>query len=863
MDTPHETHKSIIPMDIEKQMKSAFIDYSMSVIVSRALPDVRDGMKPVHRRILYSMFNSGITPDKGYSKSAATAGDVIKYFHPHGEASVYDALVRLAQDFSMRYPLVDGQGNFGSVDGDPAAAMRYTEARLAKISMDMMTDIEKDTVDFAPNYDGRYKEPTVLPSRFPNILVNGSVGIAVGMATNIPPHNLSEVIDATCYQIDHPDCTLDDLMQFIKGPDFPTGGTIIGRAGIRAAYATGRGTIRLRSKCDIIEENGRARIEVTEIPYMVNKVRLVKGIADLVKEKRIDGIADLADHSDRLGLKIVIDLKREANPQVVLNQLCMYSQLQENVSVIMLALSGGQPKIMTLKQMLGDYIAYQKEVVTRRIRFDLKRALKRDHILRGLRIAIDNIDEVINIIRSSKTEAAAKIGLQERFELDEEQSQAIVDMRMGRLTGLERDKLDAEIADIEAKIAEYQSILASEEKLFSVIKKDLMDIRKKYGDERRTQLELVDDEIDVEDLIENVDNVFTLTQAGYVKRLPTDAYRAQKRGGRGVSGHSLREEDAVRFMMVTKTHNPILFFTDRGRVFRLKGYQIPQGSRTAKGTNIINILQIEQDERITAVMPVPPLEGEESRNLMLCTRQGIVKRMSLSALSNIRKVGLKALNLREDDALVSVALTNGRQDVVVASHEGQAIRFAEDEAREMGRTATGVIGLRLAEGDYVVGVAAVSPKCGIITVTERGFGKSTTEDQFPAKHRGGSGVICHELTEKTGKLAAVLAADKDCDLVLVSSDGQTIRSDATEIRVCGRNSQGVIVFRLPEDASVIAADFAPYAEETKTEEPSPVTDESELEGTMFEELKEEDEDNDSDMLTEDAEAADESENDEI
>ena len=816
METPNTQH--IIPMDIERQMKSAFIDYSMSVIVSRALPDVRDGMKPVHRRILYSMYNSGLTPDKNYSKSAATAGDVIKYFHPHGEASVYDALVRLAQDFSLRYPLVDGQGNFGSVDGDPPAAMRYTESKLAKISMDMMTDIEKDTVDFVPNYDGRYKEPAVLPSRFPQLLVNGSVGIAVGMATNIPPHNLGEVIDAVVYQIDHPDATLDDLMQFIKGPDFPTGGTIVGRAGTRAAYATGRGTIRLRAKCEILEENGRRRIEVTEIPYMVNKVKLVKGIADLVKDKRIEGIADLSDHSDRLGLKIVIDLKKDANPQVVLNQLYSYSLLQENVSVIMLALSNGQPKIMTLKQMLGEYIAFQKEVITRRTRFELKRAKKRAHILEGLKIAIDNIDEVIHIIRSSKTEPIAKENLENRFGLTDEQSQAIVDMRMGRLTGLERDKLEEELRGLEAKIAEYERILVSDELQYGIVKREILEIRKKYADERRTQIELVDDELDIEDLIENEDNAFTLTQAGYVKRLPVTAYRAQRRGGRGVSGQSLREEDAVTTMFVTKTHNPVLFFTDMGRVFRMKGYQVPSASRTSKGTNIVNLLQLDADEHVTTLVPLTPVAGEDERNLVLVTREGIVKRMALSSLSNIRRVGLRAVNLREGDRLVSVALTSGHDDILIASHDGQAIRFGEEEAREMGRSATGVIGIRLAEGDYVAGAVALKEGDDVLTVTENGYGKRTAESQFPKKHRAGGGVICHDLTDKTGKLAGVLEIAGEGDLLIIASDGQVLRADAADVRVCGRSSQGVILLRAAEDTRVIDVAFIEKTEDASEDE---------------------------------------------
>ncbi|MBR6747499.1 MAG: DNA gyrase subunit A [Clostridia bacterium] len=817
-------HKSIIPIDIEKQMKEAFIDYSMSVIVQRALPDARDGLKPVHRRILYSMYNSGITPDKPYSKSAATVGDVIKYFHPHGDAAAYDTLVRLAQDFSLRYPLVDGQGNFGSLDGDPPAAMRYTEARLTKMSMELMTDIEKDTVDFVPNYDGRYQEPTVLPSRFPNLLVNGSVGIAVGMATNIPPHNLGEVIDAACYQIDNPDASLDELMQFIQGPDFPTGGVIVGRAGTRAAYATGRGSVKVRAKCEIIEDKGRTRIEVTEIPYMVNKIRLVKGIADLVKEKRIDGIADLADHSDRLGLKIVIDLKKEANPQVVLNQLYSYSQLQENFSCNMVALVGGQPKTLSLHEMLDVYIKYQKEVVTRRTKFELKRAKKRAHILEGLRIAIDNIDEMINIIRSSKTENEAKTRMEERFGLDDEQAQAIVDMRLGRLTGLERDKLEADHAELMRKIEEYERILASDELLYGVVKKELRELRSKYADERRTQIELVDDEMDVEDLIENEDCVYTMTRMGYIKRLPLNVYRAQKRGGRGVAGMATKEEDAVTTLFVSKTHNYLLFFTNTGRVFRQKGYQVPVAGRTARGSNLVNFLQLDAEEKVTTMLALSPVEGEgtvpceDLRNLVFVTREGVIKRMPLSSLDNIRKSGLRAINLGEGDRLVSVFLTDGDNDVIVATKSGRAVRFAEDEARVMGRTATGVRAIRLAEGDCVVGAAAIRAGTLILSVTERGYGKRTDAEEFPLHHRGGGGVIAHTVTEKTGSVAGIAAIDGDCDLLLITSDGQVIRSDAGEVRVCGRASQGVILMRAAEDTTVI--DVAVSAREEESEEAS-------------------------------------------
>ncbi|NLD87455.1 MAG: DNA gyrase subunit A [Clostridiales bacterium] len=801
MDNKKE-RKNIIEVDIEKEMKSSFLDYSMSVIVSRALPDARDGLKPVHRRILYSMYNSGLTPDKGYSKSAATVGDVLKYFHPHGEASVYDALVRLAQDFSMRYPLVDGQGNFGSLDGDPPAAMRYTEARMSKISMTLMDAIEKDTVNFVPNYDGRYKEPEVLPSRMPNLLLNGSVGIAVGMATNIPPHNLGEVIDAACYLIDNPDATLDELMMYVKGPDFPTGGIIVGRRGIRAAYATGRGRIKVRAKCEIEEtKSGRFQIVVTEIPYMVNKQRLVESIANLVKDKRVDGISYLSDHSDRMGLKIVIELKKEANPQVVLNRLYSFTQLENNFSVMMIALVDGEPKCMSLWDMLDCYVTFQRDVVERRTRFDLNRCRRRAHILEGLKIAVDNIDEVVNILRSSKNETVAKERLGVRFGLSDEQTQAIVDMRLGRLTGLEREKINAELEDLYSKIEEFERILSSDENIYEIVKKELCEVRNTYSDERRTQIETVEDELDIEDLIENEECIYTLTRHGYIKRLPTTAYRAQRRGGKGITAMTTREEDIVSTMFASMTHNHLLFFTDMGRVYRLKGYQVPHASRTAKGTNLVNLLQLEPDEKVTAMLPVENFD--DSQNLVFVTRKGTAKRIGLSAFGNIRKGGLKAVVLREDDALVSVLMTDGESEIMIASDKGKAVRFKEDEIRIMGRAAAGVRGIKLGEDDIVVGAVAIKGDEHMLTVTDRGYGKITPVSDYNTKRRAGMGVACHGITEKTGSLAAIRIICKDEDVMLITDAGIMIRVPAEDIRVCGRVSQGVILMRADEESRVI------------------------------------------------------------
>ena len=735
--------QNIKQVDLEKEMKKSYIDYAMSVIVGRALPDVRDGLKPVHRRILYAMYEDGLTSDKPYRKSATTVGNVLGRYHPHGDASVYDALVRLAQPFSLHYPLIDGHGNFGSVDGDPPAAYRYTEARMAKIANHMLADIKKDTVDFQPNFDEELKEPVVLPSRFPNLLVNGSSGIAVGMATNIPPHNLTEVIDGICYVIDNPEAELDEICQFIKGPDFPTGGVIMGRSGIRAAYATGRGKIKVRAKAEIVDlPNGKSQIVITEIPYMVNKARLVESMANLVKDKRVEGITNIQDHSSREGMQIVVDIRRDANAQVILNQLFTYTQLEDTISMIHIALVPGhmgklQPRVLTLRQIIDQYVDFQKNVVARRTRFDLKKARDRAHILEGLKVATDNIDRIIQIIRASKNEADAKVNLMaepfwidqiallgivdgsEHFEfhLDEPQAQAIVDMRLGRLSGLEQEKIRDEYNELENRIAGFEEILSSDTNILAVVKQELQEIKQKYGDERHTEIANVADEIDIEDLIEEQDCAYTLTHFGYIKRQPTSVYRAQRRGGRGVSAMSTREEDFAKDIFTASTHDTILFFSNRGKVYKLKGYQIPETGRSAKGMNIVNLLELETDEKITAMFPIK--EFADDKFLFFVTKQGIAKRVVLSDLQNIRRAGLRALNLNEDDALVDVRLTDGEQNILIATHEGRAICFDENEVRAMGRTATGVRGIRLSEGDYVVGAARAQGRVCAVHHRER------------------------------------------------------------------------------------------------------------------------------------------------
>ena len=834
MDDLRFENQTIIPVEIGREMKKSFISYAMSVIVSRALPDVRDGLKPVHRRILYAMYEDNLTHDKPYRKSATTVGNVLGRYHPHGDASVYDAMVRMAQDFSLRYPMIDGHGNFGSVDGDPPAAYRYTEARMSRLAAEMMTDIEKDTVDWEPNFDEKRKEPAVLPSRFPSLLVNGSSGIAVGMATNIPPHNLREVIDAACMLIDNPEAQLEDLCQCIKGPDFPTGGVIMGRSGIRAAYATGRGKIIVRARAEIEEwKEGRYRIIVTEIPYMVNKARLVESIADLHREKRIEGITDLRDESDRQGMRIVVELRRDANPQVVLNRLFQYTQMQETFSANMLSLVDGQPRVLPLRDMLDYYIKFQYEVVERRTRYDLRKAEERAHILEGLAIACDNIDEVIHIIRTSYDEAHER--LMERFSITEVQAQAILDMQLRRLQGLEREKIEAELNSLHAKIAEYKEILASSERIYSIVKTEMQDIARRFGDERRTEISHVENEIDIEDLIPEETCVYTLTDLGYIKRMPTAAYRAQKRGGRGVTGVTTRDEDFVETIFTASTHDNILFFTNSGKVQRLRGYQVPESSRTAKGMNIVNLLQLEGGEKITAMIPV---HGQsEGSYIFFVTKKGTVKRIALSLLKTARKAGVRAISLDEDDEVVSVRLTGGDDRIILATRDGQAIRFHESEVRPMGRDAAGVRGIRLHDGDEVVGAARERKGAYVLTVTENGYGKLTLPDEFTEHHRGGSGITAHNLTEKTGALMGIKCVDLTDDLMLITSEGVIIRTGCDSIRICGRSSQGVILMRLAEGVKVISLartareeDEADEAPEQNTAGAEPVNEDEESQG---------------------------------
>ena len=798
----------VIDVDIQREMRKSFLDYSMSVIVSRALPDVRDGLKPVHRRILYTMFEKGLTYDKPYHKCADTVGAVLGSYHPHGDSSVYDALVRLAQDFSMRYMLVDGHGNFGSVDGDPPAAYRYTEARMSKISMEMLTDIDKKTVDFMPNYDDRLQEPVVLPCRFPNLLVNGSSGIAVGMATNIPPHNLGEVVDAMDYLIDNPDATVADLMEYIPGPDFPTGATIMGRSGIRAAYATGRGKIVVRAKAEIVEEkNGRFKIIVTELPYQVNKARLIESIADMVKDKRIEGISNIEDHSDRNGMHIEIDVKRDASPQIVLNQLFSYSQLQVTFGVIMIAIVNGEPKLLTLKDILNHYIDFQVDVVTRRTQFDLNKAKERMHILEGLKIAIDFIDEVIAIIRSSKDQGEAKLRLMERFGLDEIQAQSIVQMRLGQLTGLERQKIEDEIAALHVKIDDYEDILSNHSRVLQIIKEEVNAVRNKYADQRRTEILSVSGEVDIEDLIPQEDCVLTLTQFGYVKRLSIDTYKTQKRGGRGVAGMTRREEDVATEMFIINSHDYVLFFTDKGRVYRLKCYEIPEGSRQSKGMNIANLLPIDADEHVTSMIKVD--EFDENKYLIMVTRKGIVKRIELNADNTARKGGLIALELNEGDELAWVRMTDGESEVIVATKKGMAIRFKETDVRPMGRQARGVKAITLREDDEVIGMSTVREDAYVLTVSETGYGRLSKLSDYRIQSRGGKGLTNYHV-EKYGDVAAIKVVDMDDDIIIISSDGVIIRIQASSIRVCSRPSKGVTVMKVSEGSKVVTLARAPH-----------------------------------------------------
>lgn len=829
-------HGRIKDVDVQEEMKSSFLDYSMSVIISRALPDVRDGLKPVHRRILYTMYEKGLDPNKPYHKCADTVGAVLGAYHPHGDASVYDALVRLAQDFSMRYMLVDGHGNFGSVDGDPPAAYRYTEARMSKISCEMLTDIDKKTVDFQPNFDDRLEEPTVLPSRFPNLLVNGSDGIAVGMATKIPPHNLGETIDAACALIDNPDIDLAGLMDYMPGPDFPTGGIIMGRSGIRATYATGRGKITVRAKTEIVEaKNGRYKIIVTELPYQVNKARLIEYIADLVKDKRIEGISNIEDHSDRQGMHIEIDVKREASAQIVLNNLFNLTQLQTTFGAIMLAIVDGVPKVLNLKEMLTEYVNFQQEIIRRRTEFDLKKAKDREHILEGLKIAIDFIDEVISIIRNSKDQATAKVNLMERFGLDDVQAQAIVQMRLGQLTNMERTKIEDEIAALKTKIEEYNAILADEGRQREIIKEELIVIRNKFADPRRTEICAVNGEVDIEDLIPNQECVLTLTQFGYVKRLAVDTYKIQNRGGRGVSGMSRREEDVATEMFVINSHDYVLFFTDKGRVYRLKCYEVPEGSRQSKGMNIANLLPIASDEKVTSMIRVP--EFDEEKYLVMVTRQGIVKRISLNAYNTARKGGLIALELNEGDELAWVRLTDGNQQVVVATKNGLAIRFEETDVRPMGRQARGVKAISLREGDCVVGMCVVANDDLILTASETGFGRISNVSDYRLQSRGGKGITNYH-TEKYGNVAAVSAVKLTDDIIIISQEGVIIRIAADTVRICNRPSKGVTLMRIGENDKVVTVARAPHEDSSKEETSEEVSEDNTAEMSKEENTEE-------------------------
>lgn len=798
-----ETSGKIMPVILEEEMKRSYIDYAMSVIVGRALPDVRDGLKPVHRRILYAMYEEGLTPDKPYKKSAVVVGTVLARYHPHGDAAVYETMVRLAQDFACRYPLIDGHGNFGSVDGDSPAAMRYTEARLSKLALTMLADIDKETVDFIDNYDGSLKEPVVLPARIPQLLVNGSAGIAVGMATNIPPHNLGEVIDALVLLIDKPDADFKDITKIIKGPDFPTAGLIIGREGIRNAYRTGRGSIKVRAKAQVETlSNGKSQIVVTEIPYQVNKARLVQSIGDLVREKKIDGIVDLRDESDRTGMRIVIELRRDIQPKVVLNQLYKHTQMQENFGVIMLALVDGRPRVLNLREMLTLYLDHQKEVITRRTRYLLAQAEARAHIVAGLRIAIQFLDEVIRIIRQAPNEPEACRGLMERFHLSDKQAKAIVDMRLGRLTALEREKLEEEWQELQRRIAYYQEVLASEARVYGIVREELLEIKNKFADPRRTQIVLEEENLELEDLIAREDIVVTLTHRGYIKRQPVDTYRSQKRGGRGIQAMGTREEDIVRDIFVTTTHHYLLFFTNQGRVFRLRGHEIPEAGRQARGTPLVNLLYLNKEETITAVIPIRELE--EGSYLLMATGKGIVKKTSLGEYQTSRRDGLLAINLDEDDELVGVLRTEGNNEVMLVTRQGKAIRFGEDEVRPMGRAARGVRGITLEDDDTVVGLVKVKDNAELVVVSARGFGKRTSLDEYRPQSRGGKGIITMNVTDRTGPVAAVAVVKMEDELMLISADGILIRLGVEDISRQGRNTQGVTLMRLEPSDRVVA-----------------------------------------------------------
>ncbi|MBE6090872.1 MAG: DNA gyrase subunit A [Clostridium beijerinckii] len=816
----------VIPVDIKNEMKKCYIDYAMSVIVGRALPDVRDGLKPVHRRILYSLQELGLTPEKGYRKCARIVGDVLGKYHPHGDSSVYDALVRMAQDFSMRYMLVDGHGNFGSVDGDSAAAMRYTEAKMNKIAVEMLRDINKNTVDFMPNFDGEEQEPVVLPSRFPNLLVNGSSGIAVGMATNIPPHNLAEIIDGTIMLIDNPESTVLELMTKITGPDFPTGATIMGKAGIRAAYETGKGKIIVRANAEIEEENGRHSIIVTEIPYQVNKAKLVENIADLVKDKKITGISDLRDESDRDGMRIVIELKRDANPSVVLNLLYKHTKLQDTFGIIMLALVNNEPKVLNLKQILENYVEFQKEVITRRTIFDLNKAEARAHILEGLKIALDNIDEVISIIRNSNTTEIAKNTLMERFELSEKQSQAILEMRLRRLTGLERGKIEEEYNELMKQIEYLKSILASEEKLLDVIKEELLEIKNRYSDERKSKIEKIVNEIDIEDLIQEEDVVITLTHSGYIKRISADTYSSQRRGGKGIQAMSTKEDDFVEHLMITSTHSDVLFFTNKGRVYKLRAYEVHDAGRQAKGTNLINLIAIEPDEKIQTVLTVT--DEKKEGFLFMGTKQGIVKKTPLSEFKNLRRNGLIAISLKDGDELLKVKNTYGDANIMVVTQNGYAVKFNERDVRSMGRTASGVKAINLKEDDIAVCMDIAVDGEELLVISENGYGKRTPIAEYKLQNRGGVGLITYKISEKTGKLAGATICKVDDELMLINSSGVAIRINVADISVTSRSAMGVTLMRTNEDEKVVAIAKILSSDDQETESGDEAESESEI-----------------------------------
>ncbi|MGB4170234.1 MAG: DNA gyrase subunit A [bacterium] len=797
------THGKIIPVNIEEEMKKSYLDYAMSVIVGRALPDVRDGLKPVHRRILYAMHELGISPDKPHKKSARVVGEVLGKYHPHGDAAVYDTIVRLAQDFAIRYPLIDGHGNFGSVDGDSAAAMRYTEVRLSKIATELLADIDKETVDFSPNFDESLEEPQVLPARFPNLLVNGSAGIAVGMATNIPPHNLGEVIDGLVLLIDNPEATIKELMMVIKGPDFPTGGLILGRDGIRSAYETGRGTLKIRAKTQIERlKNGKSQIIVTEIPYQVNKARMIERIANLVREKKLDGITDLRDESDRNGIRIVIEMRRDVDPKIILNRLYKHTQMQDSFGIIMLALVDGAPMVLNLKEMLTHYLEHQKEIVIRRTRYELKKAEARAHILEGLRIALDHLDAVISLIRGSRTVDEARSGLMEQFGLTREQAQAILDMRLQKLTGLEREKIEEEYRELIARIEYLRSILASEALVYQIVRKELLEIKEKYADPRRTKITSAQGEMEIEDLIPQEDVVITITHAGYIKRMPVSSYRSQNRGGRGIVGLNPREEDFVEHLFITTTHHHILFFTNRGRVYRLRVYEVPEGSRQARGLAVVNLIDLTPGEKITAVIPVQ--DFDKDGYLIMATQQGIVKKTDLSEFENIRLNGLIAITLNEGDDLIDVRFTRGGQEVILGTRLGKAIRFSEDDVRSMGRTARGVKGIDLDKDDVVIGMERVQPDSDLLVVTNKGFGKRTSIDEYPVQRRAGKGVKNIHLTARTGEVVGIKIVKPGNELMLVSAQGVMIRLKVDDISQQSRYAQGVTLMRTDEGDDVVA-----------------------------------------------------------